>query len=340
MNHHNNFNFLRIFAAVLVGVTHSYAITGHVLSEPARQLSNGYFYLSTIGLYIFFFTSGYLVSQSAATSKSSLIFLQKRVLRIYPALIIAVLLSVFIAGPLLTAFSLKQYFTDVDTWKYLWTASGLRIRFRLPGVFEQPGFIMAGFNGSLWSIQLELILYGLLFILTLTGLVKKRKLLLILLTALIIICLFISVANWYFILIPDHKSLLLACAFLFGGIMQTKSIPGRYAVCLFIVSGLLLLVKITGVIQVNLMLDEVIFFSLATYFIAFTRWFTIRIKNDISYGVYIYTFPMQQLIFQLSGFSQSTFANLLLSLCCSCILGFLSWIYIEKPALKYKTRLL
>ena len=124
MNHHNNFNFLRIFAAVLVGVTHSYAITGNILSEPARQLSNGYFYLSSIGLYIFFFTSGYLVSQSAATSKSSLIFLQKRVLRIYPALIIAVLLSVFIAGPLLTTFTLKQYFTDVDTWKYLWTASG------------------------------------------------------------------------------------------------------------------------------------------------------------------------------------------------------------------------
>ena len=108
---------------------------------------------------------------------------------------------------------------------------------------------------------------------------------------------------------------------------------------LFIGSGLLLLLKITGAMQVNLMLDEVIFFSLATYFIAFTRWFTIRIKNDISYGVYIYTFPMQQLIFQLSGFSQSTFANLLLSLCCSGILGFLSWIYIEKPALKSKTGL-
>ena len=339
MNHHNNFNFLRIFAAVMVGVTHSYAITGNVLNEPALQLSNGYFYLSSIGLYIFFFTSGYLVSQSAATSKSSLIFLQKRVLRIYPALIIVVLLSVFVAGPLLTTFSLRQYFTDIDTWKYLWTASGLRIRFRLPGVFEQPGFVMAGFNGSLWSIQLELIMYGLLFILTLTGIFKKRKLLLIVLATFIIICLFMSVANRYFILIPDHKSLLLACAFLFGGIMQTKIIPGRFALCLFIGSGLLLLFKITGAIRVNLTLDEVIFFSLATYFIAFTRWFTIRIKNDISYGVYIYTFPMQQLIFQLSGFSQSTFANLLLSLCGSCILGFLSWIYIEKPALKYKTRL-
>ena len=75
--------------------------------------------------------------------------------------------------------------------------------------------------------------------------------------------------------------------------------------CLFIYwSGLLLLAKITGILPVDIMLDEVIFFSLATYFIAFTQWFTIRIKHDISYGVYIYTFPLQQLVFQLSGFSQ------------------------------------
>ena len=51
--------------------------------------------------------------------------------------------------------------------------SGLKIRFRLPGVFEQPGFAMAGFNGSLWSINLELKMYGLLFILTLAGIFKK-----------------------------------------------------------------------------------------------------------------------------------------------------------------------
>ena len=121
MNHHNNFNFLRISAAVLVGVTHSYAITGNILSEPLHQLTNGYFYLSSLGLYIFFFTSGYLVSRSATTSGSPLIFLQKEILRIYPALIVVVLLSIFVAGPLLTTYSLKQYFTDADTWKYLWT---------------------------------------------------------------------------------------------------------------------------------------------------------------------------------------------------------------------------
>jgi peptidoglycan/LPS O-acetylase OafA/YrhL len=147
MSHRNNFNLLRIFAAILVAITHSYAITGHAMNEPFYQLTNGYLYFSSLGLYIFFFTSGYLVSQSATNSKTALIYLQKRALRIYPALIIVVLISIFIAGPLLTTFTFKQYFANGDTWKYLWTATGLKIRFRLPGVFEDHQFFMSGFNG-------------------------------------------------------------------------------------------------------------------------------------------------------------------------------------------------
>ena len=339
MSHNNNFNFLRIFGAVLVCITHSYAVTGNAISEPLHQITNGYFYLSSVGLYIFFFTSGYLVSYSAATSKSQQIYLQKRALRIYPALVLVVLLSVFIAGPVLTTCSPAKYFTDAETWKYLWTATGLRIRFRLPGVFENPLFAMPGFNGSLWSIKLELEMYVLLLVLMVAGILKKRRLLLIVLSILIIGCVLLNIGNQYSILMPDHKNLLLACSFLFGGIMQTKFISKKYTVYLLIGSGALLFARLTGLIRIDIMLDEVIFFSLLTYFIAFSNWFAIRIKQDISYGVYIYTFPLQQFFFQQSGFKQSTLLNLLFSLSCSALLAFFSWVYIEKPALKYKRNL-
>ena len=339
MNHRNNFNFLRIFAAILVAITHSYAVTGHADTEILHQLTDGKFYLSSIGLYIFFFTSGYLVSLSAANSKSSWVFTKKRLLRIYPALITVVIVSVFIAGPLLTKFSVREYFTNSDTWKYLWTSSGFKIRFRLPGVFEQSGFAMAGFNGSLWSISLELELYTLLFILLVTGVFRKKKWLIVLFIVLICSSLLLSNLNRQFTLMPNEKNLLLAAAFLFGGLLQTEFIPKKYYRYLFVASGLLLFLRIPGIIPIDLLLDEVIFFSLATYFIAFTKLFTIKIKNDISYGVYIYTFPLQQLFFQLSGFSQSVIMNLLLALGSSCIFAFLSWIYIEKPALKYKNQL-
>ncbi|MDQ6903452.1 MAG: acyltransferase [Bacteroidota bacterium] len=339
MSHNNNFNFLRIFAAILVCITHSYAITGHALNEPLHQLTQGHFYFSSLGLYIFFFTSGYLVTRSAATTKSPIFYLQKRALRIYPALLIVVIISVFIAGPFLSSYHVSKYFSATETWKYLWTASGLKIRFSLPGVFEDPRFAMKGFNGSLWSIKLELEMYALLFLLMISGVMKSKKILIIIFVTLIIAFIFLNDLGQYSILMPDHKNLLLAVTFLFGGIMQTNFISKKISVYLLTVSGLLLLAKITGIIKVDIMLDEVIFFSLATYFIAFSNWFTIKIKNDISYGVYIYTFPLQQFFFQLFAFSQSPLVNFLLSLCCSGLLAFLSWIYIEKPALKFKSKL-
>ena len=99
--------------------------------------------------------------------------------------------------------------------------------------------------------------------------------------------------------------MLLAAAFLFGALLQTGFIPEKYFPYLFLISGLLLALKISGTISINLLMDEVIFFSLATYFVAFTKWFTVKIKNDISYGVYIYTFPLQQFFFQISGLGET-----------------------------------
>jgi peptidoglycan/LPS O-acetylase OafA/YrhL len=339
MNHNNNFNFLRIFAATLVCITHSYAITGHEINEPLHRLTNGFFYLSSVGLYIFFFTSGYLVSYSATHSKSPFVYLQKRALRIYPALIAVVLISVFIAGPLLTTYSKSQYFSNAETWKYLWTATGLRIRFQLPGVFENGKFAMTGFNGSLWSIKLELEMYALLLLLMVAGVMKRKNLLLMILAFLIICFLLLSARDQYSVLMPDHKNLLLASTFLFGGIMQANFISKKIAVILLIFSGILLTCKITRILPINIMLDEVVFFSLVTYFVAFSKWFLIMIKTDISYGVYIYTFPLQQFFFQLFSFSQSTLVNFFLSVLCSGILALLSWVYMEKPALKLKAKL-
>ncbi len=198
---------------------------------------------------------------------------------------------------------------------------------------------MAGFNGSLWSISLELELYTVLFILLLVGIFKNRKLLIVLLIILFSFSLVLTNMGLQLAIMPDQKNMLLAAAFLFGALLQTDFIPKKYFPYLFLISGLFLALKISGIITVNLLIDEVIFFSLATYFIAFTRRFNILLRNDISYGVYIYTFPLQQLFFQMSGFSQSVLVNLLLSLTSSCILAFLSWIYIEKPALRYKTQL-
>jgi peptidoglycan/LPS O-acetylase OafA/YrhL len=100
----NNFNLIRLIAALAVLVTHSFAIaTGNPELEPLRGWLG-----MTIGDFAvdaFFITSGFLVTASLARRQSGLEFVCARVLRIYPALLVMVALTVFVVGPLLSRLS-------------------------------------------------------------------------------------------------------------------------------------------------------------------------------------------------------------------------------------------
>jgi peptidoglycan/LPS O-acetylase OafA/YrhL len=155
----NNFNFLRLAGACLVIFSHCYDIIGKSGSEPIENFLQSKLAASGIGLCIFFFISGYFVSKSAVETKGVFYFLKKRIYRIYPALIIIVLLTVFVLGPIFSTLKISAYFLQPDTWKYLYTISGIRIRAILPGVFTGEHFFSNGVNASIWTISWEIILY-------------------------------------------------------------------------------------------------------------------------------------------------------------------------------------
>jgi len=111
----NNFDFLRFFAASLVLLVHSYPLTGRQPEEPIELLT-GYENGGSFAVSIFFVISGYLITSSWLSSSSPTSFLIKRALRILPALALAVLLSVFIIGPLVTTESPGDYFASSTTW--------------------------------------------------------------------------------------------------------------------------------------------------------------------------------------------------------------------------------
>lgn len=101
----NCFDLLRTAAALLVFFSHSFALSG--LPEPtvARGVTMG-----TCAVWVFFAISGYLIAKSLVASKNWTSFALKRGLRILPALTCVLVLSIFIAGPILTQFSLREYF--------------------------------------------------------------------------------------------------------------------------------------------------------------------------------------------------------------------------------------
>lgn len=150
-----NINILRFVCAILVIISHSYSIVLNQYDFISRWFNNQVS-LGGIAVAIFFFLSGLYVTKSLMKSKSSVDFIRKRIVRIFPQLFIVVLFCIFIIGPIFSTYSILDYFKSIDTYKYV-----LNIFFipkkNLPGVFES-GYFKA-VNGPLWTLPVEFMCY-------------------------------------------------------------------------------------------------------------------------------------------------------------------------------------
>jgi peptidoglycan/LPS O-acetylase OafA/YrhL len=96
----NNFNLIRLLAAWLVIYGHAWAITGSAGGDLVTQLTQ-FKFAGGVAVDVFFFISGFLIAASLERNDTRG-YLASRALRILPALIVCVSLSVFVLGPLLT----------------------------------------------------------------------------------------------------------------------------------------------------------------------------------------------------------------------------------------------
>ena len=141
------FNLIRLCAAVSVLISHAFDLVGRPEFEPFRMWSHDQTSLGGTATYIFFFISGLLVTQSLLRSRSIASYARNRVLRIFPALIVVVILAAVVLGPAVTTFPLARYFADERFRSYL-AGTVLMRSDSLPGVFEANP-IAHGVNGSL-----------------------------------------------------------------------------------------------------------------------------------------------------------------------------------------------
>jgi len=176
----NHFDVIRLIASILVVFSHSFNLShGKVLGkqyEPLMQLSRGKITLGGIAVLVFFVISGFLITASFDKDKNLLSFFRKRCLRIYPGLIVVVILTAFVLGPLMTELPLWDYFKNPETYSYLLNNIGfIRYQDFLPGVFQYnivPNYI----NGSLWTLKYELLCYISTALLGYLGFLKFRHL--------------------------------------------------------------------------------------------------------------------------------------------------------------------
>ena len=340
LNSNNRFDFVRLIAAWLVLYSHSYVLS----ASKEIELISKYLKFDTAGglaVGVFFSISGYLVFKSLKNSNSLKIFIIKRALRIYPALILSVLFSVFVVGIICTELSIQEYLTNRKTLSYLKTITGFNIKYELPGVFEN--FPEKSVNGSLWSIAIELRCYLVLGIISLLPFSMKLKLW-ISVTILSSLLLFRPIEA------PSDLSIkFLGLSYDFNkfGLMFTLGC----LIASYEKHKNFQYIKIIGLISASILIIisnlEISKFTLIAYnylipfiFIWIGLYFTLLPKipdkiGDISYGLYLFSFPIQQLLIYLE-LSSNLVNFILLSTILSVFLSAISWQLVEKPFLNLK----
>ncbi len=155
----NNFTLLRFSAAMTVLFAHSVAVLG---LPPEREFffKRLGFSLGEMGLDMLFVTSGFLVTASLVVRQDLIAYLWARILRVYPGLLVMLVLTVFVLGPALTTLPYGDYYASPMTWEYFRKCATLigGVRYSLPGVFDNVP-LKGEFNGSLWTMPVEVRMY-------------------------------------------------------------------------------------------------------------------------------------------------------------------------------------
>lgn len=322
----NNLDLIRLIAALMVIIGHSYALAPAHGSRDVLSSLFGVMYSGAIAVAIFFFVSGLLVTNSLLSKKSPIEFIISRFFRIYPALVVVALISVLVLGPIVTEHNLSNYFGSNMTILYLVDNLKINIGYYLPGVFIHNHF-KDSVNGSLWTIPFEIKFYLFLLAFFLVGLFKNK----IIAT---VFGFFIIFSPFYLPLFHPSNSEVyyLPVMFTLGSLLALYKDKIIIDSSLFF-GGVLLtyLFKSYSVDSYNFMLHCTI--GIGVLYISSLRYVKkVKIKYDISYGVYLYAWPVQQTLNFLYPEKNYLF-NCIIAIIITIPLAFLSWILIEKKAI-------
>jgi peptidoglycan/LPS O-acetylase OafA/YrhL len=326
----NNFDLLRLIAALMVVFSHAYVLMQEDGNQIMFDFAGNTYFLSSFGLMIFFIISGYLVCESLFNSQSVKHFVWKRLLRIYPAYIIVTLLTAFVLGPVFTSLSLEDYFSKTKTWQFLveniFITGSDHI---LPGVFNGISV-----NASAWTLALEIRLYLLLLLLFLTGVVQRRWLFtaVYLLFVLIRMMMPADYVKEHFHFDPSAYY-QLGMFFLTGSVIYIWKEVIRIGYLPILIAGFLWFV--TWWLHMPANMFEVIFFSYLILWIALKLPVLFVPRPDISYGIYIYAWPVQMITLLLLP-SLVLWQFNVITIPVIILFGLLSWHFVEKRALAGK----
>lgn len=329
------FDLLRLGAATMVVLHHSSGVDDRdIRLDPLFYFSGGFIHFGFLAVAIFFAISGFLVTPSLLRSGNITDFATRRILRIFPGLIVVVLVAMFAVGPILTHLPIRAYFSDFELYRYAKNIVTLNINF-LPGVISEDGrpWII---NGSLWTLHFEVLSYIALAVTSALGILRRRSLFLAL----------FAVSYGTNIVLQLHPELAAA-------------LPGRFvtfmSLFIYFITGATLFVYSDRISYSPILAFGIFVLGLVTLHFglgAFTVPFCVSylvvylglsalpgrsyLKHDLSYGVYLIHGLILAMVELLFPSFRVWWLVATLVLLVTLIMAYLSWTYVEQPPLRHK----
>ena len=334
----NGYDVVRLVLAAMVVYSHSYVVGGYG-AEPLARWSKEHLIMGELGVLGFFALSGFLVSSSGERSRSLVSYFVKRARRIFPGFWVCLVVTAFVFAPLIwiiggRSLSAFPWAEPQGAVSYVTHNALLQVNQHSIGDVLSGAAWPGSINGSLWSLFPEFGCYLAVAVLVFGGALTRSRWLLA------------GVAVGAFI---DHIVMIVVGRDAFPGIPSFYAFTNwspyltAFAVgaCAYVwrdylvfswktvgVLGFLCLVtlKFGGFKLVSPLLVAALVLSAGSCF-------KLRLKTDLSYGLYIYSFPCQQLLFALGLGATAVPVFVVGSIALSAGCAWLSWSFVERPAL-------
>ncbi|WP_108921100.1 acyltransferase family protein [Mycobacterium montefiorense] len=331
----NALNALRLAMAAEVILWHSFAVTGRIPpSAPVRQLLFG------VGVDGFFAISGFLITRSWVNNPNVRDYLIARILRILPGLYVCLVVTAFVIAPIGVAIqggsAAKLLMSRAPFEFVLENSAVVVLKFDVGGTptgIPYPGL----WNGSLWTLIYEVLCYVAVLLLGLAGLARRRW------TSAVVfvlaLCLAASLPPMTFPGTWTNQQCIARFAIMFAAgalLYQWKDvIPARWS----LVAVSMVMVLAAGLLPDYRLLGAIPLAYALIVSGALIRNKYLRLPTDLSYGTYIYAFPIQQLLVICGLASLNPFVFAIVATIATMPMAALSWFLIEKPSQSLKARL-
>jgi peptidoglycan/LPS O-acetylase OafA/YrhL len=336
----NNFDLLRFLAASAVIISHSVPLFGLKIPEPLAITTGHMESLGGLAVSVFFVISGYLISQSYANTQNYKHYLLKRVLRIFPALIVCVVIMLVTGGMFLTSASMAEFFHSKSAWCFLGNALLYTGCNTMPGVFtENP--VAGVVNGSLWTLSVEFALYLITPLIFAFSKERVHSVFFVIVAFAVFAHVQPELSLWGGAM-PLYYAIKQAIFFLIGVVLYLYREQIVYSAKGFVIAMLCV------ILTLKTPYFKVVIILALPYIVMYLSRIPNKFTNnfgrfgDFSYGLYIYGYFIQQILIAqvISGaFHLNFYEYLALSYVLSLIIAVVSYHLIEKQFLRLKSRL-